>query len=184
MAITSANKTKYTISSASVVITSTTNYWQQHLPIIYRNNISLCQLMRLTSTSNKRWNDISHMAITSAISNMCQYNGITTSIKQYHRHKHFLIHLGVYIKLWISTFLRLEKAWLGARWKLVSKHKIWFCSREKQILHYVKQNEKYPYEIFPCFSDGIRKRRRLGSHFNPDHGNVFHASSRPPVKWR
>ena len=50
------------------------------------------------------------MAITSAIGNMCQYNGITTSIKQYQRHKHFVIHLGVYIKMMnLNIFSDLRK---------------------------------------------------------------------------
>ena len=52
---------------------------------------------------------------------------------------------GLLTLMWrASFFLRLEKAWLGARWKLVSKHKNWFCFREEPILHYVKQDEKYP----------------------------------------
>ena len=44
------------------------------------------------------------------------------------------------------------KAWLGARWKLVSKHQNLFCFREISLIYYDKQNEKHPYEIqFPVF---------------------------------
>ena len=43
-------------------------------------------------------------------------------------------------------FLRLEKAWLGARWKLVSSLKYLFCYGENLTLQYGKQNEKLTYE--------------------------------------
>ena len=48
--------------------------------------------------------------------------------------------------LMITHFLRLEKAWLGVRRKLVSSLKYLFCYGENLIIHYGKQNEKPSYE--------------------------------------
>ena len=42
----------------------------------------------------------------------------------------------------LNIFFRLEKAWFGARQKLVSSLNYEFCFGENLILHYGKQNEK------------------------------------------
>ena len=42
----------------------------------------------------------------------------------------------------LNIFFRLEKAWFGARQKLVSSLNYVFCFGENVILHYGKQNEK------------------------------------------
>ena len=41
----------------------------------------------------------------------------------------------------LNIFFRLEKAWVGTRWKLVSSLNYVFCFGENLNLHYVKQNE-------------------------------------------
>ena len=46
-----------------------------------------------------------------------------------------------------NIFSRLEKAWFGARQKLVSSLKYEFCYGENLILHYGKQNEKPTHAI-------------------------------------
>ena len=53
----------------------------------------------------------------------------------------------------LNIFFRFEKAWFGARGKLVSSLKYVFCFGENLILHYGKQNEKLTYaNKFSCAS--------------------------------
>ena len=85
------------------------------------------------------------MTLTSAISNMCPYHGIPSSIKTILWTQTFSdTLLCVYKSMNLNIFSDLRKPGLVPGESSSLSTKIDSILEKKPILHYIKQNEKYP----------------------------------------